>query len=181
MGEQTRADVALVHSGMLGLNTNLETGAQLTLKQVVDIFRFDNSMAVREARVGMVCAAIRHGLGKSGTGAWPHIFGARPQGVPKTPKEAETSKRWDGEIKFDNPVLDCNKDKDTVIKVAGAPYLMCGGDEYPFLAGDEPKAGCVEALRRKPVLDPAVTPPQPISAMAEKAIEEAGKVLKPVP
>jgi 2',3'-cyclic-nucleotide 2'-phosphodiesterase (5'-nucleotidase family) len=179
VGEQTKADVALVHSGMLGLNTNLETGAELTLKQVVDIFRFDDSMAVREARVDVVCAAIRHGLGKSGTGAWPHIFGARPQGVPKTPKEAEASKRWEGEITFDNPDLDCKKD--TVIKVAGAPYLLCGGDEYPLIAVNEPKAGCIEALRRKPMIDPGVAPPQPISAMAEKAIEEAGKVLKPAP
>lgn len=174
-GEKTKADVAFIHSGMLGLNTNLPTGARLTVEQVVDIFRFDDPIAVRNAPVKVVCAAIRHGLGKAGTGAWPHIFGARPQGVPKTPKEAEASKRWDGEIKFDNPALSCNDD--TVIKVAGPPYLMCGGDEYPLLAADEPKAGCVEALRRKPMIDAAVTPPQPVSAMAEKAIEEAGKVL----
>lgn len=176
VGTKTKADVALVHAGMLGLNTNLEKGAKLSLEQIIDIFRFDDPVAVREAPVSVICAAVRHGLGRPGTGAWPHLFGARPQGVPKTPKEAAANPKWDGEIKFDNPALDC-KDTITKIRIAAAPYILCGGDEYPLIATAEPKATCIEALKRKPILDPAVTPPQPVSAMAEKAIEEAGKAL----
>jgi len=56
--------------------------------------------------------------------------------------------------------------------------LLCGGDDYPVMAADDEKgANCIDTLKSKPIRDPASTPPQPISAMAEKAIAAAGKLL----
>ena len=170
------ADVAIVHAGILGLNTNLDSGARLRVEQIVDIFRYDDPVAVRTAPASVVCAAIRHGLGRPGTGAWPHLYGVRAEGVPKTPKAAQAQKKWNGEIKFENADIDCTKN--SPIKVAGAPYLLCGGDDYPVMAADDEKgANCIDTLKSKPIRDPASTPPQPISAMAEKAIAAAGKLL----
>ena len=174
--DTTNADVAIVHAGILGLNTNLDSGARLRVEQIVDIFRYDDPVAVRSAPASVVCAAIRHGLGRPGTGAWPHLYGVRAEGVPKTPKEAQAQKKWNGEITFENADIDCTKN--SPIKVAGAPYLLCGGDDYPVMAADDEKgANCIDTLKSKPILDPASTPPQPISAMAEKAIAAAGKLL----
>jgi hypothetical protein len=44
-------------------------------------------------------------------------------------------------------------------------------------ADDEKGANCIDTLKSKPIRDPASTPPQPISAIAEKAIAAAGKLL----
>ena len=180
--DTTNADVAIVHAGILGLNTNLDSGAKLRVEQIVDIFRYDDPIAGRMAPASLVGAAIRHGLGRPGTGAWPHLYGVRAAGVPKTPKDAQArKKKWDGEIRFEKADIDCTKD--TPIKVAGAPYLLCGGDDYPVMAAENEKgANCIETLKNKPILDPPATPPpQPISAMAESAVAAAGKLLVPPP
>ncbi len=176
--DTTNADVAIVHAGILGLNTNLKSGAKLRVGQIVDIFRYDDPVAVRSVRASVICAAIRHGLGRPGTGAWPHLYGVRAEGVPKTPEEAQTQKnKWSGAIKFEKADIDCTKD--TLVKVAAAPYLLCGGDDYPVMVADDEKgASCMDTLKSKPILDATSTPPaQPISAMAEKAIAAAGKLL----
>lgn len=174
----TKADVAIVHAGMLGLNTNLAANSDLHYKQIVDIFRFDDVVAVREVAAKTVCDAIRHGFGKAGTGGWPHVAGVSAEGDAKTSKEIE--KKWNGKITFakDGMVCDPNTpgepDAAKTVKVAGVPYLLCGGDEYPVLAVKEKGDGCIDALKRNPMSDPLVTPPQPISALAEKAIVDAG-------
>ena len=135
-------------------------------------------MAVREVSAKTVCDAIRHGFGRPGTGGWPHVAGVSAEGDAKTPEEVQ--KKWNGKITFtkDGMVCDPNNpsepDAAKTVKVAGVPYLLCGGDEYPVLAVKEKGDGCMDALKRNPILDSMVTPPQPISALAEKAIVEAG-------
>ena len=175
----TKADVAIVHSGMLGLNTNLVANSDLHYKQIVDIFRFDDYVAVRSYDASDVCDAIRHGFGRAGTGAWPHIYGASPDGPDKD--AADPKLKWKGiKIALADPpqVIGCDKGKK--VRVAGVAYLLCGGDNYPLMAEDgvtgkspdEQSSKCLAGLDKDP------TPGEParyISLIAEKAIVEAAK------
>jgi 2',3'-cyclic-nucleotide 2'-phosphodiesterase (5'-nucleotidase family) len=70
--QAAKADVAIVNAGILGLNTNLPKGSTLRYQHVLDIFRFDGVVAVREVTPRTICEAIRHGFGRPGTGGWPH-------------------------------------------------------------------------------------------------------------
>ena len=62
MLRETKADVAIVNSGILGLNEDLAAGTRLRVAHVVDIFRFDDVVAVRSYPAKTVCKAIEHGL-----------------------------------------------------------------------------------------------------------------------
>ena len=77
----TGADVAIVDAGILGLNTNLEAGSQAAARPG----RRTSSASTTSSRcasvaASVVCAAIRHGFGKPGTGAWPHVSGLKADG-----------------------------------------------------------------------------------------------------
>jgi len=172
------ADVAIVNSGSLGLNTNLKAGATLLVRDVVDIFRFDDVVAVRSFPASKVCAAIRQGFSRPGTGAWPHVAGVRPQDE----KAVGIQKKWNGRIEivgkdiFCGPVDEEQSDED--IAVAGVPFVLCGGDDSPLLANDsedgvrsDKVAKCLSELRK----NPQGKSPHPISQIAEQAIREAAK------
>ncbi|MEA2878297.1 MAG: hypothetical protein QOF14_3493 [Hyphomicrobiales bacterium] len=161
----TQADVAIVGAGSLGLNTNLEKGAMLRLEQVVDIFRFDDVIALREVPMSTVCKMVQHGFAKPGSGAWPHLAGLKADGPSSTP--AEILKKWQGTIlRDDGSAFDC-KSNDKV-KVASSPYLLCGGDDYPFKAEEGDK--CQGSLRDKPMDRPKYPEGRLISAIAEQTI-----------
>ena len=171
--EKTNADVAIVNAGILGLNTNLDKGSKLLYQQVVDIFRYDDVVAVRKASPKAVCAAIRHGFGKPGTGGWPHVSGVSAEGDSSSPKAV--LEKWKGVIKRSNGApLDCADDKPT-LTVASVPYLLCGGDEYqPMVDDNEKSPTCMDALKRNPMKEPGAPAAQFISSMAEDAFRAAG-------
>ena len=137
---ETGADVAIVNSGILGLNTNLSAGTELQYKHVLDIFRYDNVVAVRDVPAKLVCDALRLGFSKPGTGAWPHVVGiGKPDTTPDDPKldtpnaikeEAErVGKKWteflDG---FDKCKEPSSKDeKPQMLTLASVPYAVRRG------------------------------------------------------
>ena len=163
---ETGADVAIVNSGMLGLNEDLAPGSSLSLRHVVDIIRFDGIVAVRSFPAKQVCAAVAHGLLRPGSGAWPHLGGVevevkRSQGR----NEAAAVTRFVGK-----PGVTC--ESETPIKVAAQPFLLCGGDEYPLLPGSDQ---CYADLHKEPFVSPdAQRPAHTFSALVEAAIRAAG-------
>ena len=173
------ADVAIVNAGSLGLNTNLPAGATLSVGDVVDIFRFDDVVALRSFPASKVCAAIRQGFGKPGTGAWPHVAGLRPQDEKATGITA----KWNGRIEIIGRSIFCGppgEEQPKEIAVASVPFVLCGGDDSPLLANEDDKtlpsrsdkvAKCLLDLRK----DPRGNSPISISRMAEEAIEAAGQ------
>lgn len=116
-----RADVAIVGAGSLGLNENMKPG-ELQLRFVEEAVRYDGMVLVRKFPARIVCDALIHGFSRPGSGAWPHVGGVRVKIDQQ--KAAVTIDR------FSNKILEC--DGKTDINVAAVPYLLCGGDEYPF-------------------------------------------------
>jgi 5'-nucleotidase, C-terminal domain len=136
----TKADVAIINSGILGLNEDLAPGTDLTLKHVVDMFRFDDVVAVWEFPADLVCQAISHGLREPGLGAWPHVGGVEVEIKPLPDGKNEATVR-----RFINqPNITC-RDRAAKIKVAGVPFLLCGGDKYPLKA--VPGDACARTVR----------------------------------
>ena len=168
---------------MLGLNTNLETGTDLQYKQIVDIFRYDDVMAVRE--VSGKDGLRRHSPRLRQAGHRRHgrtSPGVAPEGAPDDVRRT-IQKKWNGKITFDQgrdalatSTLASEPDAAKTVKVASVPYLMCGGDEYPLPGGDNEKGDELHR-RAQAQSDPRsrrCRRPSSISAMAEKAIVEAG-------
>jgi 2',3'-cyclic-nucleotide 2'-phosphodiesterase (5'-nucleotidase family) len=168
MLRETKADVAIVNSGILGLNEDLAAGTRLRVSHVVDIFRFDDVVAMRSYPAKTVCKAIEHGLVYPGTGAWPHLGGVSVE-VTRAGDKYEMAKV----ITFSGkPGLDCASD--TAVKVAAVPFLLCGGDNYPFPAG----ANCMAELEARPY-EAGNKPALLISQLAEAAIRAAKGGIKP--
>jgi 5'-nucleotidase len=164
--EKTGADVAMVNSGSLGLDDELPPG-RLQVRTIVDIFRYDDVVAVRSFPARMVCAALRRGFSTPGSGAWPQIGGVQVDIV--TAKEYTTTVR--SFIK--KPQLDCESNE--MIKVASVPFVLCGNDGYPFKPPDSipPGKKCEDVLKDNP-LDGLAGNKTMLSQMAEKAIRDAG-------
>ncbi|MFN3658882.1 MAG: bifunctional metallophosphatase/5'-nucleotidase [Pseudolabrys sp.] len=168
MLRETKADVAIVNSGILGLNEDLAPGTRLSVRHVVDIFRFDDVVAVRSYPAKTVCKTIEHGLVLQGTGAWPHLGGVTVE-VTRAGDNYEKAavKTFTGK-----PGVTC--DSDTPIKVAAVPYLLCGGDKYPFPVG----ANCMAELEARPY-ETGNKPALLMSRLAEAAIRAAKGGIKP--
>jgi 2',3'-cyclic-nucleotide 2'-phosphodiesterase (5'-nucleotidase family) len=131
--EKTKADVAIVTAGSLGLNDNLEPGHTLTLRDLVDIFRYDGIIATRAFAASEVCKGLRGGFNSPGAGSWPHVDGVeveieRPNPNGKLPTIRFTTK----------PLLDC--DSDAKVTVASLTYVLCGHDGYHFQLDNQNKA-----------------------------------------
>ena len=169
----TEADVAIVNSGVLGLNVNLEPNSEILLRHVVDIFRFNDVIAVREFPASQVCDAVRHGFGQAGSGAWPHVSGVEVK--IRQASAAAGARKPDIGVAFTGSMKHITCDGADTIRVAALPYLLCGGDDYPLFVGDD-AAGretdkCVAMLRENPIRG---AERMTISAMAETAIRRAG-------
>ena len=197
---ETGADVAIVNAGVLGLNTNLLVDSELQYKHVLDIFRYDNIVAMRRVPAKAVCDALRVGFSKPGTGGWPHVVGiGNPDTTPNDPaldtpkaikEEAErVEKKWteflDGFDKCKGP--DSKDGEPPMLTVASVPYLMCGGDDYPFLAEKDEMKGsnrseqvtaCMAALTKDPIRNGNSVL---MSVMAEDAILGDNGIKLPVP
>jgi hypothetical protein len=58
------------------------------------------------------------------------------------------------------------------IKVAAAPFLLCGGDDYPLLPAS---ANCIADLQKNPFPAGTQRKPRKLSELAEAAIRAAGQ------
>lgn len=169
--KDTGADVVLINSGILGLNEDLAPGRKLTLRHVVDIFRFDDIAAVRAFPAKQVCAAIVHGLLRPGTGAWPHLAGVKVE-----VKRAQNKYAAAAVTSFiGKKGVNCKSN--APIKVAAPPFLLCGGDDYPLLKSSET---CLADLQKKPFPSGTQRQARKLSDLTEAAIRAAGQAgIKP--
>lgn len=169
--KETGADVAIVNSGILGLNEDLAPGSKLVLRHVVDVFRFDDIAAVRAFPAKQVCAAVVHGLLRPGTGAWPHLAG-----IKVDVKRAQNKYVAAAVTSFvGKKGVNCKSN--APIKVAAPPFLLCGGDDYPLLKSSET---CVADLQRKPFPSSTQRKARKLSDLTEAAIRAAGQAgIKP--
>jgi 5'-nucleotidase len=169
--EETGADVAIVNSGILGLNDDLPAGTELLLRHVIEIFRYDDVIAVRSFPAKQVCDALKHGFTRPGSGAWPHVGGVRV-GVRKSSEQRNEVSA----IRFKKPDVSCESSTD--IKVAAVPFLLCGGDEYPLKANNLGTDKCQESIRDNPFNDPPDRKREGrrFSDVAEAKIRAAGKI-----
>jgi 2',3'-cyclic-nucleotide 2'-phosphodiesterase (5'-nucleotidase family) len=143
--EKTGADVAILNSGMLGLNDDLAPDTPLLVKHVIDIFRYDDVVAVRAFPAKVVCEALRHGFARPGSGAWPHVGGVRVA-IKRVEDEGNVAVVR-GFLK--RPEVTC--DSEAEIKVASVPFLLCGGDRYPLKAANlNPQQSCEDSIRSNP-------------------------------
>jgi len=160
-----KADVAIINSGILGLNEDLAPGRKLLLRHVVDIFRFDDVVAVRPFPAKQVCAAIRHGLISPGTGAWPHLGGVEVE------VKRSQGKYLDAAVKRFTKKPDVTCDSNAPIMVAAVPFLLCSGDGYALL----PRTGeCEEAVRKDPYGNGEKKQWPKLGDLSENAIRAAG-------
>ena len=162
---ESKADVAIINSGILGLNEDLAPGSKLLLRHAVDIFRFDDVVAVRPFPAKQVCAAIRHGLISPGTGAWPHLGGVEVE------VKRSQGKYLDAAVKRFSKKPDVTCDSDAPIMVAAVPYLLCSGDGYALLT----RTGeCEEAVRNDPYGTGDKKKRPTLGDLSENAIRAAG-------
>ena len=167
--EKTGADIAIVNSGSLGLDDELPPG-KLQVRTIVDIFRYDDIVALRSFPARMVCAALRRGFSAPGSGAWPHVGGVQVD-ILKTKPYAMTVRSF-----TKKPQLDC--DSDEMIKVASVPFVLCGNNGYLLKPPDNipPGKKCEDILKDNPLDDLTGNkrPGTTLSRMAEQAIRAAG-------
>lgn len=166
VAEKTGADVVIINSGILGLNEDLAPGTRLLLRHVVDIFRFDDVIAVEPFPARTVCEAIKHGFKIPGMGAWPHISGLD---VDVTRLAAGN----EAVVKDFRRKQGLNCTDEVPVKVAALPYLLCSNDGYKFLPASKT---CSEDLKKKALAEGRKL----LSNIAEAAIRAAGNAgIKP--
>lgn len=169
--KDTGADVAIINSGILGLNEDLAAGTKVRLRHVVDAIRFDDVVAVRAIPAKQLCAAIAHGLLQPGMGGWPHFAGVRAD-VKRVDNKYAAAAVTSFVAKKG---VTCNSN--TPIKVAAPPFLLCGGDGYPLLPASE---SCVADLQKQPLAAGTKRQARKLSEIAEAAIRAAGEAgIKP--
>ena len=172
MIEKTNADVAIVNSGSLRLNYNLAPGSSIRLRHLVGIFQYDDVIVVRNVQARKVCEALRHGFGRSGTGAWPHVAGVVAT-IPRSDGSTDSSKIA---IEFKGRKSNVTCDSAEPIAIATLPFIYCGGDDYPFDGDENAKASvnknkCIDNLRKNPN---AKVPGTKVGEMAQAEISAAG-------
>jgi 2',3'-cyclic-nucleotide 2'-phosphodiesterase (5'-nucleotidase family) len=163
VARKKNAQVAIINSGLLGLNDNLEAGSELLLRHIHEMIRYDDVVAAYSFRARVVCAALSHGFSRRNTGAWPHIAGVRV-----------TMKQGEGAIELVDALtgksVPC--DGESTITVAAVPFLFCGGDDYPLrpeeLKGAKDEKDCQQTARK------AAGGPK-LSAMIEGEVHSQGE------
>ena len=140
---ERNADVAIINSGILGLNDNLDAGSDLRLRHIHEMIRYDDVVAVHSFKASVVCKALNHGLSRPSSGAWPHISGVRVK-----MKQGESGIEL---VNSSNGMsIACDGESD--IKVAAVPYLFCGGDGYALRPGEvkdiNDEKECQQTLRK---------------------------------
>jgi 2',3'-cyclic-nucleotide 2'-phosphodiesterase (5'-nucleotidase family) len=167
VAEKTGADVVLINSGILGLNEDLASGTKLLLRHVVDIFRFNDVVAVESFPAKTVCEAIQHGFKIPGMGAWPHVSGLDVEVTQRTGGNQVAVKGFRRK-----PGVTCADE--TPVKVAAVPYILCSNDWYRFLPTSKT---CIADLGSKARAEGGTL----LGDIAEAAIRAAGDAgIKPV-
>jgi 5'-nucleotidase len=117
------ADVALMNAG--GIRTGLPAGA-ITLGDVLGMLPFGNAIATLKLSGADLAAALRNGLSRVGTGAFPQISGARIAWNPLTRELGDLSIRSpDGRFLPLDPTR--------IYNVVTNNFLRAGGDGYVVL------------------------------------------------
>jgi 2',3'-cyclic-nucleotide 2'-phosphodiesterase (5'-nucleotidase family) len=168
---RTGADVAIVNAGSLGLDAKLAAGTDLKVRHIIEMFRYDDVMAVRSFPTNVVCEALGHGFASPGAGAWPHVSGVQIDiELPQRPGNVVKAHDF---TKFPNRTC-ASSDP---VKVASVPYVLCGNDGYPFRPRDNIPAGetCEDVLRRNPLDDSSGQGHSgtKLGLMTEEAIKQA--------
>ncbi|HEV7878862.1 bifunctional metallophosphatase/5'-nucleotidase [Bradyrhizobium sp.] len=166
LAEKTGADVAIINSGSLGLDEELAAGTRIQVRQIVEMFRYDDVVAVRSFPASRVCESLRHAFGSPGAGAWPHVSGVEVDiQLPQQTGNAVTVRNF-----VKRPRLSCESSE--LVKVASVPFVLCGNDGYTFKPPDQipPGKTCEAVLPDNPLNDKSE--PKRLSRMTEDAIYE---------
>jgi 2',3'-cyclic-nucleotide 2'-phosphodiesterase (5'-nucleotidase family) len=143
VARKKNAQVAIINSGLLGLNDNLEAGSILRLRHIHEMIRYDDVVAAYPFKARVVCEALYHGFSRRNSGAWPHIAGVRVK-MKQGERAIELADASTGKS------IPC--DGDSTITVAAVPFLFCGGDDYPLrpeeLKGAKDEKDCQQMARK---------------------------------
>lgn len=120
MIELTGADVAITNGG--GIRASIEAG-DITMKDLVTVFPFGNTVMVKEIKGSDLAEALAYGTGDypSEKGAFPHVAGV----TFTLNAGAEPAKRIT-DIKVNGKALDMNK----TYSVVTNDFMAAGGDGY---------------------------------------------------
>jgi hypothetical protein len=167
---RTGADAAIINAGSLGLDAEVAAGTELKLRNIVQMFRYDDVVAVRSFPASDVCKAIGHGFASPGAGTWLHVGGVRVDiELPQKPGNSVTVRKFTG-----LPGLTCDS---RPVKVASVPYVLCGRDGYGLVPPDNVPAetSCEEVLRSNPFDSPPaqITAGTKLGRLAEQGINDA--------
>lgn len=166
-----KAQVAIVNSGSLGLDETIEAGSTLFMRHIVEMFRYDNPIAVGQFKARTVCDALRHGFARRHTGAWPYVSGVRA----KMPGSKRALTKEDITIELTDTTVRC--DSDDLVTVATVSYVLCGGDGYPFISESKLDRKTCEAEAASQVIDGKQG--RTLRGLTEEAIRAARDGIKP--
>ena len=126
-----------------GLNDDLPAGTELLLRHVIEIFRYDDVIAVRSFPAESV---MRSSTDLRVPAQAPGRTLRVRVGVRKSSEQRNEVWRL-----LQNPDVSCEQHGH---KVAAVPFLLCGGDEYPLKANNLGTDKSSESIRDNPFNDP---------------------------
>lgn len=120
MIDLTGADVAITNGG--GIRASIEAG-DITMKDLVTVFPFGNTVMVKEIKGSDLAAALAHGAGDYPVekGAFPHVAG-----VTFTLNAGAEPANRITDVKVNGQLLDMNK----TYSVVTNDFMAAGGDGY---------------------------------------------------
>jgi 5'-nucleotidase len=135
------AEAALVNSGGLRLNYNLEPESAITRRHMEELIQYDAAIVTLNIPSDTLWVAVDHGLRGRGSGSWAHLSGLRVKAAEDGGLDALWLKR--GEAWAPVP-----RDGKEPVSVASVPFVFCGGDDYPFglRRQDEDDKACQKRL-----------------------------------
>ncbi len=123
MLDLTKADMAITNGG--GIRASIKAG-DITLRDMVTVFPFGNTIMVKEVKGSDIVAALEHGTNEypNEKGAFPHIAGAT---FTLNTKAMAGKRVSDVKIQGEPIVMD------KMYKVATNDFMAAGGDGYDML------------------------------------------------
>jgi 2',3'-cyclic-nucleotide 2'-phosphodiesterase (5'-nucleotidase family) len=166
---KSNADVALINSGGLRLNENLEKGSDITRRQMESLIQYDSVIVKLDVAPQTLWAAVEHGLEGRGSGAWAHLSGLRV----KVAEDGGLDALW---LKQNEAWESLEPDSDAPVKLASVPFVFCGGDAFPFKEklDDEDSGACQKRLSRAAKAGGQASTLKELLVQAIEAAEPAG-------
>lgn len=123
MIDLTKADMAITNGG--GIRASIKTG-DITMRDMVTVFPFGNTIMVKEVKGSDIVAALEHGTGEypNEKGAFPHVAG-----VTFTLRINAPAGKRVADVKIAGQPIDMDK----MYKVATNDFMAAGGDGYDML------------------------------------------------